>query len=333
MKFNLIAELRNPPQWNLRDQDVCADILDHMVAAEELGFHRLEFGEHHFAEDGYLPSPLMAAAAVAARTTRIRVGSNIILMNLYDLRRLAEDTAVLDIVSGGRLDLGVGLGYREAEYAGYGVDFKSRASRLDEGIEILLRLWHGETVTFRGKHYELNGVRTTPSPVQRPHPPLWIGAFSRPGIARVAKYGDGYTGPANEELCGLYLKALAAQGKDPAQAQIKGITPGPFFVSEDPERTFELMLPHMLYWVNMYAKWMQGTNVSLHSAVSNADELRAMKVFNVMTPEDAVVYLNDLQAKIPLESVSLWITLPGLPVKSIWDHWELFARKVMPYVE
>jgi alkanesulfonate monooxygenase SsuD/methylene tetrahydromethanopterin reductase-like flavin-dependent oxidoreductase (luciferase family) len=256
------------------------------------------------------------------------------LMPLYDPRRVAEDTAVLDIISGGRLDLGVGLGYREVEYSGYGIDFRTRARRFDEALEVLLRLWHGETLNFQGKHFQLNSVQTTPAPVQQPHPTLWVGAFSRLAAARVAKYGDGYTGPATEELVSLYRQELTALGKDPATARIKGLpSPGPVFVSEDPERMFHLLAPHMIYWANVYTQWMQGTNVTLHTRLlSNEQELKQTDVLKVMTPAEAIIYFNELQTRIPVESMGLWITLPGLPVERIWDSWELFARKVMPFV-
>ncbi len=118
---------------------LCGDDRPH-AAAEALGFNAVEFAEHHFSDDGYIPSPLIAAAAVAARTKHIRVGTNILLLPLYDPVRVAEDTAVLDAVSNGRLELGVGLGYRKVEYEGHGIDFTGRGERADEALEILLRL-------------------------------------------------------------------------------------------------------------------------------------------------------------------------------------------------
>ena len=127
---------------------------------------------------------------------------------------LAEDGAVLDVISNGRLDLGVGLGYRPQEYAGYGIDIKTKGARADEALQIIRRLWQGETVTFHGKHFNIEGAKVTPRPVQEPNPPIWVGGFNRIAIRRAAKYGDGYTGPANKQTWDMYREELqkARQG-------------------------------------------------------------------------------------------------------------------------
>src|ERR1700722_480048 len=115
MNFGLICEFRNPAQWERRLSDVYEDAIAHLCFAEKLGFAAAEFLEHHFVDDGYLPSPLIAATAVAARTKSMRVATNIALLPLYDPVRFAEDTSVLDALSNGRLDVGVATGYRNVE--------------------------------------------------------------------------------------------------------------------------------------------------------------------------------------------------------------------------
>src|SRR4051794_28454502 len=126
MKFGLFTECRNPREWQRPNAEVYADIIDQMVMAESLGFEFVDFLEHHFTDDGYLPSPLIMATAVAARTKTMHVCTNIAILPLYDPVRLAEDTAVLDCISNGRVELGLALGYRPEEYAGYRVDYKTR---------------------------------------------------------------------------------------------------------------------------------------------------------------------------------------------------------------
>lgn len=124
MRFGLTTDFRNPPDSGRTSAEVYSDIIDHMVWAESLGFDAAYVFEHHFTGDGYIPSPLVAATAIAARTKRIRIGPDIAILPLYDPVRVAEDGAVLDVISNGRLDFGVGLGYRPIEYAGYGLDLQ-----------------------------------------------------------------------------------------------------------------------------------------------------------------------------------------------------------------
>jgi alkanesulfonate monooxygenase SsuD/methylene tetrahydromethanopterin reductase-like flavin-dependent oxidoreductase (luciferase family) len=151
MKFGLQSECRNPPEWHRPIGEVYADTIDALVAAESLGFEFADFLEHHFTDDDYLPSPLMMASAVAARTKTMHVCTNIVILPLYEPVRFAEDTAVLDCISNGRLELGLALGYRPQEYAGYSVDFKTRGTRADEALEILRGLWRGERATRNSK--------------------------------------------------------------------------------------------------------------------------------------------------------------------------------------
>ena len=232
MRFGLLTECRNPVEWRRPDGEVYAEIIDEMVMAESLGFGFVDFLEHHFTDDGYLPSPLMMASAVAARTKTIHVCTNIAILPLYNPIRFAEDTAVLDCISNGRLEIGVALGYRPEEYAGYGVDYNTRGGRLEEAVQIILGLWHGETVNFHGKHFQVEGVKISPLPVQKPHPMLWLGGFSAPAFRRAAKYGDGYSGA--KDGFPAYMEALRAVGKDPSKARCKAGHLGNLVVFERP---------------------------------------------------------------------------------------------------
>jgi alkanesulfonate monooxygenase SsuD/methylene tetrahydromethanopterin reductase-like flavin-dependent oxidoreductase (luciferase family) len=332
MRFGLSCELRNPAQWRRTTAAVYEDVIEHLVAAEAIGFDAADFVEHHFVDDGYNPSPLLAAAAVASRTKRMRVATNIALLPLYDPVRFAEDTVVLDAISGGRLDVGVGLGYRPIEFTGYRIDLKTRASRADEAIQIVRRLWRDDAVTFHGRHFHLDGVRVTPRPTQQPNPPLFIGGFSAAGIRRAARYGDGYTGLGDKAGYDAYLAELLALGKDPTQARVRGVHPGSLVVSEDPERTFARLEPYVTYWANSYAKWFEGTGTKVWSVINSAEELKATKLLNVMTPPEAVKMFNAMSASMTLETFSFSIAPPGFPVSDMFEYIELFAKQVIPFV-
>ena len=335
MRFGLLTDFRNPPQSGRASAEVYADIIDHMVWAESLGFEDAYFLEHHFTGDGYIPSPLIAATAVAARTRKMSVSTNIAILPLYDPVRLAEDGAVLDVISNGRLDLGVGLGYRPEEYAGYGIDLKTRASRANEALEIIRRLWQGEKVTFHGKHFHIDGAQVTPRPVQQPNPPLWVGGFGPAAVRRAAKYGDGYIGPANKRMVDMYREELRKVGKDPAKARVTGGLHGvPWLVvSSDPERDFNLFAPGVMYWYNAYAKWFEGTDTNFWQHVDSADDLKRRKLITVVTPDEAVKRIKAAIAEVPLESFVFAIAPPGLPVSKVRDNIELFAKQVMPHFQ
>src|SRR5258707_2642879 len=128
--------------------------------------------------------------AIAARTSRIRVGTGIAILHLYHRSRLGEDCAVIDIISKGRLILGVGLGYQEGDFAAFGLKVSDRVSLFEEGIEILRRAWTEEKVYFVGKRHTLQNVAVTPKPVQKPHPPIWVAALGDEPMKRAGRLGD-----------------------------------------------------------------------------------------------------------------------------------------------
>src|SRR5262245_6792567 len=140
MRFGLTTDFRNLPGSGKSSSKVYAETIDLFAWAETLGFGAAYVFEHHFTDDDYMSSPMVAATAIAARTKQMRVGPDIAILPLYDPVRVAEDGAVLDLISNGRLDFGVGLGYRPEEYAGYGLDIKSKGSRANEALEIIRRL-------------------------------------------------------------------------------------------------------------------------------------------------------------------------------------------------
>jgi alkanesulfonate monooxygenase SsuD/methylene tetrahydromethanopterin reductase-like flavin-dependent oxidoreductase (luciferase family) len=330
MRFGLTTDFRNPTDSGRSTAAVYADIVDHMVWAESLGFDAAYIFEHHFTGDGYIPSPLVAATAIAARTKRMRIGPDIAILPLYDPVRVAEDGAVLDIISNGRLDFGVGLGYRPEEYAGYGLDIEKRGGRANEALQIIRRLWQGETVSFHGKHFNIDGARLTPRPVQQPNPPIWVGGFTKAATRRSAKYGDGYIGPSNKAIYEMYLQELRAVGKNPASARVMG---GDLWlvVSEDPDRTFATFAPHLLYWFNSYAKWFEGTDTSPWPLINDAAELKSRGLVNVITPDAAVTLIKGRLAEVPVEMFTMMLSPPGITLSKVEENLELFAKKVMPH--
>ena len=155
---------------NIHHTGLYQEILDQIVWGENNGFDDVWLSEHHFIEDGYLPSILPIAGAIAARTERIRIASGVILTPFHNPVRLAEDAAVVDVISGGRFELGVG--YKLEELESFGVPFKERGARTNETLGIVRRLLDGETVTLKNQFFDFTNVKITPEPIQKSHPPM-----------------------------------------------------------------------------------------------------------------------------------------------------------------
>jgi alkanesulfonate monooxygenase SsuD/methylene tetrahydromethanopterin reductase-like flavin-dependent oxidoreductase (luciferase family) len=326
-RFGFAFDMRNPPQWQKPWHDLYAEHLDFIAWTETIGFEAVWFAEHHAASDGYLPSPLAMAAAVASRTKTMRIGSAIALAPFYHPVRLAEDAAVIDIISNGRFDLALAIGYVKAEAERYGLDFAKRARRTDETLQIVRRLWQGETFSFEGEFYQLSNSRISPLPVSD-HMPLWIGGNSPAAYRRAAKYGDGFFGPV--ESYQAYVSELTSLGMAGSRARIRSIGASDMWhlVSEDPERTIDEVLDHIVYQTNSYAEWQEGTTTAAFTKVAR-DDLRPAASRWVMTPEQSIAHFQAKLAIAPFESHAM-MAPAGFPLTKMAEHAELFASKVLP---
>lgn len=221
--FGLITCQRHPGDART-DVERYADAIALAEHAERIGFDSIWVSEHHFVDDGYLPSLLPLLAAIAVRTERVRLGTALLLAPLHEPLRVAEDVAVVDLISGGRVVLGVGLGWREEEFAGLGVPLTERVPRLLDSIEVYRQAWRGELVTG-GELLRYPGVPVRPRPAQPHGPPIWVGALVDRAIERAGRVGDGFmaTDVTDETLRAQV--ALARSARDAA-----GRT-GPFTVS------------------------------------------------------------------------------------------------------
>ena len=187
--FGISHDLRRPTSDPTPLTDYYAQCLTEISEADRLGFDTVWLSEHHFTDDGMLPSSLVAAAAIAPRTERIGIGTNILVLPLHHPLRVAEDAAVVDLLSGGRLTLAVGQSYAAAEFAGLGVDRRERASRLEEGIAVLRQAWDEPAVHHAGRHWRFDGVPVRPQPQRRI--PLLVGAVAERAVERAVRLGDG----------------------------------------------------------------------------------------------------------------------------------------------
>ena len=175
MKIGLFSVTDHyPDELERSPQRLYDELLEQIVRADELGFDSFWLAEHHFHEYGIVPRPAVMLAAAAARTRRIKLGAGVVVLPFDNPLRVAEDYAMVDVISGGRLVLGVGSGYLQHEYEGFGVDPAQKRARFDESLEILMKAWSGERFDHVGDFYQLRGVRLNVTPLQRPMPPTAV---------------------------------------------------------------------------------------------------------------------------------------------------------------
>ena len=334
MEIGVVVGFQNPPQWRSAWEAVYRETFEYVELAESLGIDEVWLTEHHFVEDGYCPSLLPVASALAARTQRIRIGTKLILLPFHDPLRLAEDVAVVDIISGGRFDLGVGAGYRAVEFDGFGVDPQERGGRLEEGVTVLRLALSGEPFTHQGAHYSYGPVQIVPPPVQRPVP-IWMGGRSPGAMRRAARSGchlqladfvlDNVTSDYKH-----FAGAVAAQGR--SMDQVRVATVATVFLDPDPERAWRIASPHLLYQQNQYARWFSEAGdrpTDVGRQYRSIEDLR-IGTHLVGSPETVVERIRAVHAAVPFTDFSFWMLLPGLPVADAKRSLELFAAKVLP---
>ncbi len=249
-------DCRRTPDGDLSMTDVYAATIEQSVLADELGLDHVWFTEHHFLEDGYLPAFQPLAGAIAARTRRLRISTDIALMPLYHPIRLAEELAVLDHISRGRMELGLGMGYVPEEFRNFGVPLRNRVSMTEEGIDILRLAWADGPFSYEGKRYQIDGIEVHPKPVQPGGPPLWIAAMSEAGARRAARFGTHLLpqGKAAEVL----EPYRAAVGAPAAEERRVGIIRS-FYVTDDRERDWPMIRTSERFRMSVYNRFMAET--------------------------------------------------------------------------
>ena len=205
--------------------EIYREAVEYGVLAERAGLDSVWTSEHHFVDDGYLPSQLPVLAAIAARTERVRLGTGVLLAPLFDPVHLAEDAAVTDLLSGGRLILGLGLGWREEEFEGFGTAMKQRPGRTEGVIATLRQAWGQGLTTGDGRYFSYPGLNVTPKPVRGERTPIWIGGGGEPAVRRAGRVADGYLGSgaspaALAERVGWVRDEAAKAGREPEALEV-----------------------------------------------------------------------------------------------------------------
>jgi alkanesulfonate monooxygenase SsuD/methylene tetrahydromethanopterin reductase-like flavin-dependent oxidoreductase (luciferase family) len=343
MKFGYgLLTAQRPLDGETSYAEVYEETLDLARRAEAAGFDSVWLTEHHFFDDGYLPSPLPFAAAVARETETIEIGTAVALAPLYHPVRLAEDAAVVDLLSGGRFTLGLANGYVDREFEAFDVPKDERATRVEEAVEICRRAWRDGSFSFDGEHYAFEDLRVEPKPAQAGGPRILLGGTSKPAVGRAGRTADGHVGILYYDESWSYPSSFA-QFRDNAEwlASVRDLDGEDFVLSamqyahvaEDDEAAWDALRPALVHSRRQYAKHAAERDASDWDLDAMSDErldgLRAGAL--VGSPETVIERLREYERALDGELhlvARLWH--PTLPHDELVDSLELFADEVVP---
>jgi probable F420-dependent oxidoreductase len=305
--------------------------LEEVTRAEELGFDSVWMEEHHSVTNHYWPSPLPVLAGFATRTSQMVLGTDIIVAAFHHPVRLAEDVAMLDVISNGRLVLGIAIGYKPDEFALYGVELEKRGARFEEQLAIMRGLWTEERVQFKGAYYTLEG-RLEPKPVQQPHPPVWIGGWGDITLRRAATLADNWIPGPTADLKRLldgkrqFLERRRAAGRpDPTEWPLTRDV----IIADTDRRARELAEEHiMVAYRREYAGGWRHPFID-GSIATDLDRLMEDR-FIIGGPEQCVARIRRFVEQYGMTHLICRTFFPGMPHAHIMRELDLIAREIMP---
>jgi alkanesulfonate monooxygenase SsuD/methylene tetrahydromethanopterin reductase-like flavin-dependent oxidoreductase (luciferase family) len=317
MRLGLYADLRKGPKDSASWSSHYNRWLDRFVEADRLGCEITWLTEHHFFDDGYLPQVWTMAASIAARTKSMRIGSAVALLPLHSSIETAEQVALADVISNGRIEPGFGVGYRRPEYQAFEGDYKHRYGVFRKRIGEMRALW-GEAPS---------AARTiTPPPVQK-RMPLWAGFGGPMGAKLAGELGLGLQS-LNADLLAPYIEGLAAGGHGDGAARMAGQVE--LFLADDPERTWAEIEPFVSYRWKSYNRYMfEGTRLEA-DAPAHFDTSDIRKNFVIGTPDQVAVEIRRRTAGLPVSDVYVWADYSGLSNEAIDRHIELLVTELAP---
>jgi alkanesulfonate monooxygenase SsuD/methylene tetrahydromethanopterin reductase-like flavin-dependent oxidoreductase (luciferase family) len=321
LKIGINFDLRNPPGWRVDDARLYAFALELCEEAERLGADAIWCTEHHLSEDGYLPQPLTFLSAVAARTKKVRLGTAILLAPLRHPATVAEEAALVDVISGGRLELGIGAGYRAREFELFDLDYAARFKALRELPAELRRLWS------EGK--------LLPQPVQRPIP-IWMGYQNESGARRAGLMGERLLSP-RADLWPIYRQGLLDGGHDPAKAQMGGLING--WISDDPEADWPVVSKHLAYQIQSYRGYAAEGKPATTLPPVDVEALRKntsgrqLGQFMAATPAEAAPRIKSAIAGAPVTNIYFWASIANLPEKMALKSVQTIFTQLAPLLK
>jgi len=321
VQLGLYFDLRNPPQWRRDWSRVYGFTLEMCEEAEHLGIDSLWFSEHHGFEDGYLTQPLTFASAVAARTRSARLGTAILIAPFRSAAQITEEATVVDLVSNGRLDLGLGAGYRVPEFGLFGADLARRYETTDSRVREIRAL--------------LASDETVPKPVQQ-RLPIWLGYQGPRGARRAGLLGEGLLS-ANATLVEPYVAGLIEGGHDPSSARMAGMIQA--WVTDDAEREWPLVSEHLAYQIDSYRRYTCEGPDHPRPRPIDPERLRTRAVGGILDyfvygdAVDVASRISDTVGDATVETVFLWASIAGMPEEIVAGHIRRLCTDLRPRLQ
>jgi alkanesulfonate monooxygenase SsuD/methylene tetrahydromethanopterin reductase-like flavin-dependent oxidoreductase (luciferase family) len=345
MRFGTYFFLQAPPGRS--SVEILTDEMEQMVLSERLGFDSVWLTEHHYADYGLSSAPSVLAATLAARTERIQIGTAVYVVPFHHPLRLAEETATLDILSNGRLIVGIGRGNRPLEFVGHGVQLEDSRTRLEEGTAVLVQAWTQERVRFHGRHWQFDDIPVHPKPRTRPHPPLAVAATSLDTVTwaaqrgyRILSSGLGTPLPALLKLRDAYAAALREHQHDNTLLKQWTVTKH-VYVAETDEQARREAEPYERWYLDSFARSLRADGLSglSEGARTQADEFvkRIMQrrwedlvedSLFIGSPDTVRRKVHDLQ-QAGVGELVCWMNFGGIPPDKVRRSMRLFTEEVM----
>jgi len=347
MEFGMLHLFEHP--MGRSEKQIVDEQLDIMIRAEDYGFDSVWPAEHHFSEYGYCATPVVTLAYVAARTTRLRLGTGVVVLPLNHPVRVAEDYAILDLMSNGRVDLGLGRGYQPHEFQGYSVDQSRSRQLFHEGVEVLINAWTQERFSYQGQFYQIQDLSVRPKPLQQPHPPIWMAALSQETFALCGRYGFnllcapvfGFHIERGIAQIEEWREALRQQERDPAQHRVGGLVMT--YVAETTQQAMADFADPVLWWYHTFGKYVAPPPG--HPPIPTYEYYTATRDFVTSvtweqlvqggavvcgSPQQVVDRIGEITEKTGIDLYLAWIRIGGLEHRKVLRSMELMATKVMP---
>ena len=316
---------------------VIDELVEQAELCEETGFDGFYFTEHHQQEDGYLPSPVLLSGMVGMRTKRIKVGTCVLLSPLYHPIRLAEDIAVVDQATKGRMVAAMGIGYQPSDFDAFGVSIKERALRTEESVEILKKAWTGESFSYDSRFHNINDVRVTPAAYQEGGPPIWLAGWVPAGLKRAGKMGDGWIADPIQSLS--VIKDYASQYREEARKNGKK----PFVVlmrdcviGDNWETCVAKSEPTMTThrWYYHYGAYVQDDYIKdIRSPEELTFDVAAKQRLIAGSPDQCLEQLQMWKEEVESDYVMLRMKQPGGPPQSeALADIKMFGERVIKYL-
>ena len=309
------------------------DNLEQVRAAKDSGFGMICAGQHYLSAPFTMPTSIPFLARMAAEAGDMEVASSIVLVPLHNPVEMAEMVATMDAICSGRFIFGVGLGYREEEYAAFGVRREERVPRMVEALEVMKLLWTGEEVEFHGRFYEVPKVTSTVRCVQQPYPPIWVAANNDGAIRRAARLGYPWlvnphaTVATISAQMDMYRRVLGESG-------VAGPTAMPMmremYVAEDREVAMYESRPHLESKYRAYSRWGQDKALPGEESFEIPFEDLARDRFLIGTPDDIVSEIRRYEEDLGVTHMILRLQWPGLEQDKVMKQLELMGRQVIP---